>query len=95
VLAPGKCSYGYNVHLGTDRCSPSADTIVVIDYDHWVINRGIKASDGTLEPFRNDPPHYVAPRHGGRANILFGNGRVESLRPEDIPDRMWTLDAKD
>jgi prepilin-type N-terminal cleavage/methylation domain-containing protein len=94
-LIAGKCSYGYNVHVGKDRCSLKADTIVVIDYDHWVVSRGIKALDGTFDPVRNDPPHYVAPRHGGRANILFGNGRVESLRPEDILDRMWTLDAKD
>ena len=44
-----------------------------MDYTHWAI---------TTE----DSNDCLAPRHGGRANVLFADGRVEALYPEEITD---------
>jgi prepilin-type processing-associated H-X9-DG protein len=94
-LVGGKCSYGYNVHLGKNRKTPAADTIVLMDYDHWIINRAVTSDDGELDPARNDPPHYITPRHGGRANCMMGDGHVQSREPQEISEDMWTLEPDD
>ena len=75
-------SYGYNPDLGVERRTPGADTIMVMDY--------------VLSIFRKDDPKgHIAPRHGGRANALMGDGAVRALRPEEITDGMWTLEPDD
>jgi len=69
----GEHSYGYNKLVGETRQTPASDTIVLMDY----MRSGIDAAD---------PHQYTAARHGGKANILFGDGRVEARRPEDITE---------
>ena len=83
----GACTYGYNNQVGLGRQTPPADTIVVMDYENWEIDRNRQEAD--------DPPHYVAPRHGGRVNVLFGDGRVETIAPESIRDGMFTVQSGD
>ena len=82
----GRCSYGYNDHLGADARTPGGSTICIMDYTHWRIRRG-----GTTD----DPDHYIATRHGGRANALLGDGHVDSLRVEEITPGMWTPEHED
>jgi prepilin-type processing-associated H-X9-DG protein len=39
---------------------------------------------------KNDGPELIAPRHGGQANALLGDGSVRPLDPEDVTDGMFT-----
>ncbi len=78
----GRCSYGYSMLLGESRRSPAADTLIAADSEHWAIHP-------------DDDPSNLAPRHSDRINVLFGDGHVRTLRPEEITDGMWTLEAGD
>ena len=84
ALVVGECTYGYSNQLGRSPITPSGDTIMVMDYMHWEIDR-----DG-LNPQLNDTVEDIAARHGGKANLLFADGRVEAWLPEDITEGMWT-----
>jgi len=75
-------SFGYNRLLGLDRRTPAADTIVLIDYLLWGIRPEV-------------PESRIAPRHAGRVNALFADGRVKALYPGDIKDGMWTPEGGD
>jgi len=88
-LAVGQCSYGYNNRLGKTRERTSADTIVVMDYAKWEIDR----DDKNVE--YNDDVGHIAARHGGKANALLGDGHVRAFHPDDITDGMWTPTAGD
>ncbi len=79
----GENSYGYNNRLGHNRRTVPAHTIMVMDYDGWVIN----PDDAEQDPLRG-----VATRHRGRANALMGDGSVRALYLEDILDSMWSLE---
>lgn len=87
LTADGRCTYGYNNQIGRDPRTPSPDTVIVMDYENWQIDR-----DGQLA---DDPPEYVAPRHGGRLSALFADGRVESFSPETIRNGMFTVQPGD
>ncbi len=91
----GECSYGYNAVLGRTREAPGADTIVVMDYHGWVIQRHLEDQDGLPDGQEADSDVNIALRHGGRANVLFGDGRVEALRLDDFQPWMWTLRSRD
>jgi len=70
----GDHSYGYNKLIANDnygRRTPAGDTIVLMDY----MRAGI-------DPL--DPVEHIAPRHGGKANVLFGDGHIEALAYEDL-----------
>ncbi len=83
-------SYGYNSVLGHTRATVPADTIMVMDYDNWLIQRG------TGDPEEDDDDSRIALRHLGRANALMGDGSVRSLYLEEITPRgRWTLDRGD
>jgi len=88
-LAVGQCSYGYNNRLGKTRERTSADTIVVMDYAKWEIDR----DDKNVE--YNDDIGHIAARHGGKANALLGDGHVRAFEPDDITDGMWTPEPGD
>ena len=60
-----------------------------MDYEGWLISRG------QTDPAKNDDDSKIALRHGGRANALLGDGRVESFRASDIKAGMWTPKAGD
>lgn len=83
----GRCSYGYNNRLGQDRRTPAADTIIVMDYDNWLIDHDDVDED--------DDESKIATRHGGKANALMGDGHVRPLRIEEITDGMWTVEPSD
>ena len=85
----GECSYGYNNRLGYDRRQPDGNTIVIMDYMHWEIDHD------EVVPNKNDGPDKIAGRHSGQANALMGDGRVESLRPENVREGMWTPEPGD
>jgi len=78
----GRCSYGYSMLLGENRLSPAANTIIAADSEHWAIHP-------------DDDPSNLAPRHSGRINVLFADGRVRTLCPEEITDGMWTPEPGD
>ena len=67
----GQLSYGYNQQLGQDRRQPTPDTIALMDYTRSVI-------------VSTDPAAYIAPRHGGKANVIFVDGRVRALTTSDL-----------
>jgi prepilin-type processing-associated H-X9-DG protein len=74
VSSAGEHSYGYNKLIASDqygRRTPAGDTIVLIDY----MRSGIDPAD---------PTSYIAPRHGGRANVLFGDGHTEALTVDEL-----------
>jgi len=78
----GACSYGYNNRLGTGQGTVAPDTIVLMDYHDWEIDRdgqGADHGDG-----------YVALRHSGKANALLASGRVKALKLDDLEPGMWT-----
>jgi type II secretory pathway pseudopilin PulG len=85
----GECSYGYNNRLGKDRRTPDANTILVMDYEHWQIDHD------DIDVEHNDDIGQVAARHSDRANALMGDYRVETLPPAEISDGMWTLTPAD
>jgi len=88
LAGSSECSYGYNNQLGDAR-KPGTDTIVIMDYVDWEIDRD------DVDPERNDPDDYIALRHAGRANALMGDGSVRSLRVRDISPDMWTPTSGD
>lgn len=80
-----RLSYGYNSQIGgldpaTGRPRPRpvspAQVIRILDYEDSIADQG--------GPEAGDPEYFVALRHGGRANVLFMDGRVEALYLEDI-----------
>jgi prepilin-type processing-associated H-X9-DG protein len=91
----GQCSYGYNSLVGDSRRNPSADTILAMDYDTYIIVRGIRDDAGNLAPEVNDADSYIALRHGGRANVLFADGTVRALGLSDLREGMWTPEPGD
>ena len=88
-MVVGKCTYGYNNQIGPERPWPSADTIMVMDYGHWAIDRD------KLSPEFNDDDRDISFRHAGQANALFGDGSVRALSLDDIRDGMWTPEPDD
>lgn len=83
--AAGGITYGYNNQVGRtegpDQAGPSVPrlrtTIRILDYKYYVADFDGKEAD-------NDDPSCIATRHGGRANVLFCDGRVEALTVEQI-----------
>ncbi len=71
----GQHSYGYNELVGQNRRTPAGDTIILMDYTQWAIRDG-------------DKERYIAPRHGGKINILFGDGHVEALTKDEITEEV-------
>ncbi|MFH1731594.1 MAG: H-X9-DG-CTERM domain-containing protein [Planctomycetota bacterium] len=81
----GEHSYGYNRQIANDengRRKPAGDTIIMMDY----MLSGIDPAD--------DPAKCIAPRHGGKANVLFGDGHVEALEYEDLIEKDLTDPAE-
>lgn len=74
----GEHSYGYNKLLGLDCGSPAPDTIVLMDYTRW----GFEREDGS---------EHLAPRHGGKLNVLFGDGTVKPMHMEPLLDTAGKL----
>ena len=77
----GAHSYGYNNLIANDengRRRPAGDTIVIMDYTL----SGIDPTDA--------PAECIAPRHGGKVNVFFGDGHTEALTfgelTEEKPD---------
>jgi len=85
----GPHSYAYNRQLGGHPGPVSPDTICLMDYTGWEIDRDGEDPDG------DDDDGCIALRHGGRANAVFADGRVEALRLEDIRSGMWTPQPED
>ena len=84
----GSHTYGYNDMLGEDNKTASGDTIAVMDYMKWAVNY-------------NDNESMIAPRHGGKMNVIFVDGRCQAFYPEQImvggklPIGMLTPEAGD
>jgi prepilin-type processing-associated H-X9-DG protein len=88
--AMGKCSYGYNSLVGDSRRTPAADTVLAMDYNVYIIVRGVRDEAGNLDPDANDDEREVALRHGGKANVLFADCTVRALAVPDLAEHMWT-----
>jgi len=88
-------SYGYNNQIGardqaTGRVRPRpaklSQVIRILDYEEFVADH-----DGLPGADADDPEYYIALRHGGRANVLFMDGRVEALTLEEVKADNWRL----
>jgi prepilin-type N-terminal cleavage/methylation domain-containing protein/prepilin-type processing-associated H-X9-DG protein len=89
-VAPiAEASYGYSNRLGLNGQTVSADTIVVMDYQDWEIDRDL------VDPDDNDTDADIALRHRGQANALFGDSSVRPLSLEEIKPGMWTPEPGD
>jgi prepilin-type processing-associated H-X9-DG protein len=77
-------SYGMSTHVG--RMSPGVRKILAIDYEAqvcWVGTGAASQSDGYGD--------LVAPRHLGKLNVLFSDGGVVTMAPEEIDPEMTEL----
>jgi len=74
----GTHSYGYNKLISSDTRTmyrkPAADTVILMDY----LRDAIDAD--------TDTPDDIAPRHGGKANVLFADGRVKAMTIDELVD---------
>jgi len=83
----GDVTYGYNNQIGVgpdDKgrgpTTPNpGQTIRVLDYMFYEADHDGKQG-------ADDDATCIAPRHGGRANVLFADGHVKALTPEEIMD---------
>lgn len=91
----GEITYGYNNQVGaidpqTGRPRPRpanpSEVIRILDYEDFIADH-----DGLPDAASDDPEHYIAPRHGGRANVLFMSGRIGALTPDQIRAGDWRL----
>jgi len=78
-LGAGRCSYGMNVAV--ERFKRDGNKILLVEYGKPVArvvdpNVTDLASGGWM--------HWVRPRHGGTLNVLFADGRVETMKPGEI-----------
>ena len=76
VSTPGQYPYGYNTLIANEDYrlrKPADDTVVLMDY----------LRDGIIT---TDPPENIAPRHGGKANVLFADGRVKAMTVDELID---------
>jgi hypothetical protein len=75
VGGAGGSSYGMNNQVAPASASPSQ--ILLLEYGRGVADvNGVGGDDDFYKE--------VAPRHFGLVNILFVEGKVESLAPEDL-----------
>ena len=86
----GKHSFGYNREISdllNGRRTPASDTIILMDYTRSAISI-IGQSPDTID--------LVAARHGGKVNVLFGDGHVEALTIDELrdPDDETRLDPR-
>jgi prepilin-type processing-associated H-X9-DG protein len=88
-LGEGECSYGYNDQVGRPGVRVSGDTILVMDYQSWVIFRGM------ANPSDDDSADMIALRHGSRANALFADGAVRPLSFSEIRAGRFTPSSGD
>jgi len=73
----GRHSYGYNELIANPDYrsrKPANDTIILMDYVHDAIDAD------------TDTPDDIAPRHGGKANVLFADGRVKAMTVDELVD---------
>jgi prepilin-type N-terminal cleavage/methylation domain-containing protein/prepilin-type processing-associated H-X9-DG protein len=89
VEAPAKSSYGCNNHI--DRFLQDSQKIVLAEYCKAVADvSGASAADLTsVNTALRNSPYWGGwggsrARHNGVMNVLFGDGRVESVRPMSI-----------
>ncbi len=75
------CSYGYNNQLGHDARTVAGDTIVLMDYHDWEIDRPLDGS--------GQDDSFIALRHGGRLNAFLADGSVRALFRAQITPRRF------
>jgi prepilin-type processing-associated H-X9-DG protein/prepilin-type N-terminal cleavage/methylation domain-containing protein len=85
-----RITYGYNNQVGswaggsaTPQAGPAEPSrmVRILDYEDFIADHDGAGSD--------DPPHYAALRHGGRANVLFVDGHVEALTLAELQADNW------
>ena len=86
----------YGVNAFAERIHPATNCIVALDYELTTADcGGVDAVDYWSE-WRRDDGAYTFARHRDAANVLFADGHVERMHPNDInpaylaPDRsIW------
>jgi len=89
VPAGGAASYGMNREVPPTGASPRQ--VLLLEYGHTITDFDRQGKD-------DDFGELIRPRHDGRVNVLFVQGNVETMAPEDLdpakrPD-LWYLDGK-
>jgi hypothetical protein len=78
-------SYGMNRYA--DQLNGGEGKILLMDYEQAIVNAGPDA------PLDDGWDLLQAPRHLGKSNVLFANGSVQLMDPDEIdPDVMSTHD---
>lgn len=81
-LGTGRCSYGMN--SAVERFSRDGNKVLVTEYGKLVVDVvGPTASDYW--------PQMVRPRHADAMNVLFADGRVETMRANALDPRIAEL----
>ena len=80
-------SYALNVEPALVRKSPTyvpleSGKIVLLDYCKWLARATDAWSDRAVDPDGDGVPIFA--RHGGRLNVLFSDGAVQTLYPAEI-----------
>jgi prepilin-type N-terminal cleavage/methylation domain-containing protein len=94
-------SYGFNYLAGPTSAGPYTSdqvgdhTILIIEYPALVAKSTSATVTGLTATLSAPPPNIPHPHPGKRVNLLFHNGRVESLEPSKIPLTFWTPQAED
>jgi len=82
VVAGGLTSYGINNRVR--RFQTDANKVLLVEYHKHVADVvGASATDIW--------PDQIAPRHNGMVNVLFGDGRVDTMLPEAIDPRVTSI----
>lgn len=94
-------SYGYNYLIGPTQSGPyftdqvGDHTIAIIEYPALVAKSTSATITGLTSTLTVAPANIPSPHPGKRVNLLFHNGRVESVEPSKIPLNLWTPQAED
>jgi prepilin-type processing-associated H-X9-DG protein len=74
VIPKGEASYGMNDQVR--QRAPRMQQLLLVEYGQPVADH-----DGRMP---DDDPNLLAPRHLGKANVLFVDGSVRSMWPDEI-----------
>ena len=88
-MGAGRCSYGMNVRVEDFNLGQDGNKILLVEYGKPVArvvrpNATDLASGGWMR--------WVRPRHGGSLNVLFADGRVETMTPSAIDPSLLKIE---